>query len=155
MIATIVRARARARARLRRARARASRGWQEHARSRSPPQGHRSRPAARSALRIVCLQFIGRVVGRIDERSRSSQSSSLPRPPLTQIALWRGAGRVLDADWGGIPRARGSRCVRSTNTGFHLTRARVASRTLTPRWIGTICLIGIIVSTGGDDRAAN
>lgn len=29
------------------------------------------------------------------------------------------------------------------------------SRTLTPRRIGTICLIGIIVSVDGDDGAAN
>lgn len=140
------------------------------------PQGQRSSLAARSILRIVCLQFI-----EDDARLQRSHSRlSLPPPPAVNsncimaglVAFWMpiGVGPHL-------PRMEGYRridmyiyihalCIyvyaTQTRGTFHLTCVCVyplyvytASRTLTPRQIRTICLIGIIVSVGGDDRAAN
>lgn len=126
------------------------------------PQGQRSSPAARSTLRIVCLQFIGWCAA-----VQRSHSTPLCWPPPAVnsncimaglVAFWIPIG-VDCASRGGLRQNRYALCVRSTNTrrvvvlrAYARTHACVrVSRTL----IGTICLIGIIVSVDGDDRAAN
>lgn len=171
-MATIAHAHAYARASARKGMVRTT----PHDRPPPRPQGQRSSLAARSTLRIVCLQFI-----EDDARLQRSHSRLSPfLPPAVNsncimaglVAFWMpiGVGSHL-------PRTEGygrigmyiyihALCVyvyaMQTRDTFHLTcvcvytlYVYIASRTLTPRQIRTICLIGIIVSVGGDDRAAN
>lgn len=157
-------------------------GWQEQ-HDRPPPQrpqGQRSSSAARSTLRIVCLQFIGWCAA-----GRSHSLCFLP-PSLTPVFSIPISPPVVNSNcimaglvafW--MPIGVGSRvgspermnaltlCVRSANTRwlrFHLTCAYVRARVCMyrarharwpPRRIRTICLIGIIVLVGEDDRDAN
>lgn len=143
------------------------------------PQGQRSSLAARSTLRIVCLQFI-----EDDARlQRSHSRPPLPPPPSAVnsncimaglVAFWMPIGVGSHLPRGGLREDRYIyiytqiythsvyMCMLRKHEVCSILRAYacalyvyIASRTLTPRQIRTICLIGIIVSVGGDDRAAN